>query len=519
MACPLTQDPMLERLDFERLRKLLKDLGIEVGYWMPGESEIQGLTICGSGKGTPANNAGAAPGGRAELVQLAGEAQAGGEVVCRPWAAGVMALAVRMDRVAAGSPVAVGVATCGDGAWLGKVFGGVVQDWYARGCEQVREVEVLSHSLADTYEELSANYRLSEAMNLKVSPRAYLEELANELRDLLAADAVMISLTPQGSEAETIVAGELPLPVERIVSCVDAEKMARRGYQLAAIDGNGALAQNRDAVAQAIYAPITRGERRLGVIAALRRGGARQVSNIDVTRMGSIGRSAATVLENFQLYDNLRNLFLGTVRALTQSIDAKDPYTCGHSERVAALARQLVVQMGGTTHQADRVYLCGLLHDIGKIGVPEFVLRKPGRLTEEEYAKIKRHPAVGVAILGDIQELGDVMPGVLHHHERIDGQGYPDGLSGEQIPLYARVLAVADTFDAMTSARPYRKALSVQVAVEELTRHAGAQFDPAVVEALLQMGPEAVFAELSLIHSGYRPATAEQAVVSAGGGR
>ena len=537
MVSTLTQHPPWERLDFERLGKLLGELGIEAGYWMPGEGEVHGLAASAAAGSTPADGAGVAPGMAAnnaamaredqtelacedqtDLVQLAREAQAGEEVVCRTSVAR-LALAARMDPAAEGSPVAVGVATCGDAAWLKKVFGGIVRDWYARGCEQVREVEALSQSLAETYEELSANYRLSEAMNLTVSPRAYLEELANELRDLLAADAVVISLAPQGGEAETIVAGELPLPAERIVSCVDAEKLARRGYQLAAINGSGAPAQNGDAVVQAIYAPIARGERRLGVIAVLRGGAARKVSNIDVTRMGSIARTAATVLENFRLYDNLRNLFLGTVRALTQSIDAKDSYTCGHSERVAALARRLVVQMGGTSHQADRIYLCGLLHDIGKIGVPEFVLRKPGRLTEEEYAKVKGHPVVGATILGDIQELDDIMPGVLHHHERIDGRGYPDGMSGEQIPLYARVLAVADTFDAMTSARPYRKALSVQVAVEELKRCARAQFDPAVVEALLQMGPEALFAELSLIQSGYRPATAEQAVVSAGGGR
>jgi HD-GYP domain-containing protein (c-di-GMP phosphodiesterase class II) len=500
MTSTQTQYPSLERLDFERLRALLRKIGIEAGHWTPGEAEVHGPAV-------------------PEMVEAAREAHAGGGVICRPRAAGGLALAVRLDCTAAAAPVVVGLARTGDPAWLEKVFAEVVQDWYARGCEQAREVEALSHSLAETYEELSANYRLSEAMNLTVSPRAYLEELADELRDLLAADAVVISLAAQDGAAETIVAGQLPLPVEQVVSCVDAENLARRGYQLAAINSSGAPASNGDAVAQALYAPIRRGERRLGMVAALRAGAGRKVSNIDVTRMTSIARSAATVLENFGLYDNLRNLFLGTVRALTQSIDAKDPYTCGHSERVAALARRLILQMGGTSQAADRVYLCGLLHDIGKIGVPEFVLRKPGRLTDEEYAKIKRHPVVGAAILGDIQELGDVMPGVLHHHERIDGRGYPDGMAGEQIPLYARVLAVADTFDAMTSARPYRKALSVQVAVEELKRHAGAQFDPAVVEALLQMGPEAVFAELSLIQSGYRAGAAELAAASAGGGR
>jgi HD-GYP domain-containing protein (c-di-GMP phosphodiesterase class II) len=237
-----------------------------------------------------------------------------------------------------------------------------------------------------------------------------------------------------------------------------------------------------------------------------------KVNNIDVTRISSIAKSTAMVVENFRLYENLRQLFVGTVRALTRSIDAKDPYTCGHSERVASLGRRLALQTGCTPHQADRVYLCGLLHDIGKIGIPEAVLQKPGRLTDEEFDQVKRHPGVGAAILDGIDELDDIIPGVLHHHERMDGRGYPAGLAGQDIPLYARILAVADTFDAMTSPRPYRDALSVRAVVNELERYAGTQFDPVIAGALLQHDLATLVEELGRGHSAAQSAYVEKAM-------
>ncbi len=545
--------PSFDCLDFGRLRRLLADLALQVGYLLPGRDEISGFDL----DALPCRHA-SATGRHCQpfLLQLARDAQADPAVQCRACLSGAFTLAVRLDD-AGDSPV---ILACGltqalpasqearnrlralqldgidllspsaesapyrpdDPVWLAAAFARIARDWYAHAGEHAREVEILSQSLADTYEELSANYRLSQSMNLTATPGEYLQELAEELRDLLVADAVVISLLPQpaspsgAADAVTIVVGRPPVPADRILSSVDMDKLAKRGYQVLSVAADGLPVATGQAAAQVLLTPIARNERRLGFVAAWRAGAARQVSNIDVTRISSIARSAAVVLENFRLYDNQRQLFLGTVRALTRSIDAKDPYTCGHSERVAVLSRRIVLQLGGTGPQAERVYLCGLLHDIGKIGVPEFVLRKPGRLTEEEFAKIKRHPVVGATILDGIHELGDVVPGVVHHHERYDGRGYPHGLKGPEIPFYARVLTVADTFDAMTSARPYRKALSVQVAVDELHRHAGAQFDPAIVEAFLQLGPQAVFDELSQIHSGYRPSSTEPALASGG---
>ncbi len=182
---------------------------------------------------------------------------------------------------------------------------------------------------------------------------------------------------------------------------------------------------------------------------------------------------------------DLSEALFGVVQGFAAAIDAKDPCTAGHSERVARMASRIGKQMGLPAGTVSDLYLAGLLHDIGKIGVPEAILTKPGRLTDAEYLQVQMHPAVGDRILAGIRQLGHVRPGVRSHHERIDGTGYPDRLAGDAIPLLGRVLAVADTCDAMLSARPYRPALDPQVVEAELARGRGTQWDAAAVDGFL----------------------------------
>jgi putative nucleotidyltransferase with HDIG domain len=168
-------------------------------------------------------------------------------------------------------------------------------------------------------------------------------------------------------------------------------------------------------------------------------------------------------------------------------VDAKDAYTCGHSERVAMLSRLLAERAGLAEPAIERVYMGGLLHDVGKIGVPESVLQKTGRLTPEEFEQMKKHPEIGARILTDIKQIRDIIPGVLRHHERYDGRGYPGGLAGEDIPLMGRIICLADGFDAMTSNRTYRRALPLEVALMEIRRCSGTQFDPRLAQAFLEI--------------------------------
>ena len=173
----------------------------------------------------------------------------------------------------------------------------------------------------------------------------------------------------------------------------------------------------------------------------------------------------------------------GLVHSLTSAIDAKDPYTCGHSDRVARISLRLGQELGFDTSTLKTLYLSGLLHDIGKIGIDDAILLKPGNLTKEEYEHIKSHTVIGYNIVSGLKSLREMLPAVRHHHESWDGKGYPDGLAGEEIPLVARIVGVADAYDAMSSTRPYRDPLSEERLFDFLRRGAGKQWDAHVIDA------------------------------------
>ena len=178
---------------------------------------------------------------------------------------------------------------------------------------------------------------------------------------------------------------------------------------------------------------------------------------------------------------------LHVVQTLAEAIDAKDTYTKGHSGRVAAYSREMAKRMGYDENRQDEIYMMGLLHDVGKIGVPDWIINKTDRLTDEEFAQIKKHPAVGDRILKNIKEMPKLAYGARWHHERIDGRGYPDGLKGNAIPEEARIIAVADAYDAMTSNRSYRKIMSQETVRGELVKGKGAQFDEHIADIMISM--------------------------------
>ncbi len=179
-----------------------------------------------------------------------------------------------------------------------------------------------------------------------------------------------------------------------------------------------------------------------------------------------------------------QELFVASIRALAAAIDAKDPYTRGHSERVARYASAIAKEMGLPGEQVRKTRLSALLHDVGKIGIDDRIIRKPTALTDEEFELMKAHPVKGAAIMETIPQMADIIPGMKYHHEKWEGGGYPDGLKGEEIPLQARIVAVADAFDAMTTTRPYQKAMEVSYVLERLRDMSQKRFDGAVVEAL-----------------------------------
>jgi len=194
----------------------------------------------------------------------------------------------------------------------------------------------------------------------------------------------------------------------------------------------------------------------------------------------------------------IRASFLNAITALVYALEAKDKYTSGHSQRVAGISVAIAKELGLPQPEIEKIRLAGLIHDIGKIGVRESVLNKPARVTADEYQHILSHCDIGEHILTPIVEDEQILKAVRHHHERYDGTGYPDRLSGGQIPLGARILAVADTYDAIISGRPYREAESIQAACDEIQRHKGTQFDPEVVDAFLRIRKSAKLVDVSI---------------------
>ncbi|OGR72767.1 MAG: hypothetical protein A2089_09730 [Elusimicrobia bacterium GWD2_63_28] len=210
-------------------------------------------------------------------------------------------------------------------------------------------------------------------------------------------------------------------------------------------------------------------------------------TDYDLKFLTLLAGETAITLENIKLYESLENFYLEMVQTLARVIDAKDSYTGDHAGRARQKARRLAEELHMPAQMLRYVEYAALLHDIGKIGIDGAILSKPGKLTNEEYEEIKKHPAIGYQILSPIHFLGPVAQMVLYHQEWYNGMGYPEGLKGEEIPLGARIVATIDAWDAMRSDRPYRKALSVEIAEDQLVKGASRQFDPQVVQAFLSL--------------------------------
>jgi len=232
--------------------------------------------------------------------------------------------------------------------------------------------------------------------------------------------------------------------------------------------------------------PLMSKGKTIGVIAVVNKQAGELFSEEDQDLLSTLGNQVANAVENAKLIADQKALFLNTIMALAAAVDAKDPYTHNHSRKVAYYAGLIGEEMNLSTEEMEILERAAILHDIGKIAIPESILNKPDRLTREEFEIMKTHPLCGVKIVENIRQMEAILPGMKYHHERYDGKGYPEGLAGEEIPLLARILAVADTYDAITSDRPYRKGPGHDFAIEEVKRCSGTQFAPEVVEAFLR---------------------------------
>jgi len=355
---------------------------------------------------------------------------------------------------------------------------------------QQSTIESFGQELADSYEEISLLYTMTSSMNSVNHPERFIELACNELLQTLPYEWVGVKLN---------IGNRLPKPGNTMVIAGNESQNTAELSNLISLlfddvlPGTTIISNGDDDISNqfgpaTIIEPILNDGTVIGVlIAASKQGDDCSASSVDIKLLSATATQLGIFLENALLYEDLNATFLGTLEALTTSIDAKDKYTCGHSQRVALLTAQLADAAGLDADQVDRFRIAGLVHDIGKIGVPEHVLTKEGDLTEEEFHAIQKHPEIGARILRDIPQMEDILGGVLHHHEKHDGGGYPHGLAGNDIPLVARMISLADAFDAMSSSRTYRNAMTRQSVLDEMKRVSGMQFDPELADIFFHL--------------------------------
>ena len=235
-----------------------------------------------------------------------------------------------------------------------------------------------------------------------------------------------------------------------------------------------------------ICVPVKVKEKTIGVLEAINKLDGGAFSEEDLSLFQSLADQVAVALDNARLLAEIEELFFQTASCLADAIEKRDPYTGGHTKRVTTYSLAIAEQIDMDPNEVRWLKFAAILHDIGKIGVEDKILRKPDKLNEEEYDQMKQHTLMGAEIIGHIKQLHWIIPGLKYHHEKVDGKGYPEGLADGYIPLIAKIVAVADTFDAMTSDRPYRKAMLKEEAFDELRRSCGTQFDKVLVDAFIK---------------------------------
>jgi HD-GYP domain-containing protein (c-di-GMP phosphodiesterase class II) len=235
-----------------------------------------------------------------------------------------------------------------------------------------------------------------------------------------------------------------------------------------------------------ICVPVKIKEKIIGVLEAVNKQGGGRFDEEDLSLFTSLADQAAIALDNSRLYRELEEMFFQTADSLADAIEQRDPYTGGHTQRVTLYSQAIGKYLQLKPSERKWLKITSVLHDIGKIGIEDHILKKPERLNPQEFEMIKRHSEIGAKIVEHIRQLKEIIPGVKYHHEQVNGKGYPDGLMGKDIPVLAKIVAVADTYDAMTTDRPYRKAMEKEEAIEELKRCSGTQLDKEVVEAFVQ---------------------------------
>ncbi len=346
------------------------------------------------------------------------------------------------------------------------------------------EAQQLSLVLSEAWDELTLLYDLAEQLRGLLDIQKVVHLIAERTRELMDMEGVAVMLKEPEGEWNIAIAFCSPDREEWLRASWGksiADSIVRQGKGTILNDlfdhprwGSIAAAFG---IANIVAVPLNPKGHMQGVLVVWNKRQGDWMAG-ELKLLSTIAAQGGGVIESAYLFQQLQETFHGTISALASAVDAKSRWTAGHSHRVTQFALQLAADLGFTEQELQQVHLSGLLHDIGKVGVPDAILDKPGPLSDEEWTTMKRHPVIGYEILKNIRQFhGPILDGVLYHHERVDGKGYPLGLKGKDIPLIGRLLSVADGFDAMTSDRPYRAGMPVEKALQILTEGAGTQWD------------------------------------------
>ncbi len=382
-----------------------------------------------------------------------------------------------------------------------------------------QQLESLTKEISYAYEELSLIYDVSIRMGSVLDADRLPIEVINKAINILDVRCGFLLLFDE-QRSEIVVKGARGFSLE-ILDKFKGEYLPNNGLagecvrkkqpivrQIKEKNEKNDIAETILGIENIMCIPMIYKDEPIGVIVLGDKVSGEPFYTPDTKLVFALATMTSTMVQNARLYSQLQNMFLSAISSLSSAIDEKDSYTLGHSNRVTTYAVELGKRMNLSEEKLGILQLAAILHDVGKIGVPEEILKKPGKLTNEEWADIKQHPdkgvhivepmvetkgtmaAFGINLVNPKEHIKDIIVGIKYHHERFDGHGYPAGLTNTNIPLISRIIAVADAYDAMTSKRSYRDALSEEMAIEELKKNAGQQHDPEIVELFIKIRQE-----------------------------
>lgn len=375
---------------------------------------------------------------------------------------------------------------------IGGENAGVVADVVSLLATTELEKKAVAHDALEKYEEITSFYDLTERLSANLNPKEVAQLIIGELKSMVRHDNISVMLVNEESNLIESIASS-----GKESLCWPSFKPGEGIAGNVFLTGKGEIVNNefseskfakagQGVAGSIICVPLKIKDRIIGVISVSTEEPT-DYSSMELIKLSTIALQTAAAIENARLYDKLKQMFVATVYALADTIEKRDPYTGGHTKRVVDYSLLIGKTLGLADSELEEVRLAAILHDIGKIGIRDNILLKQGKLDDEEFAEMKKHPVYGEEILKSIKDFKNIVSGIKYHHERFDGTGYPDGLTGNNINYIARIIAVADAFDAMMTDRVYRKALSLEVAMDELKKHSSDQFDPEIAAALLKV--------------------------------